>query len=60
MTNEQLMAWAEEQRIAYRAGELSPDQIKLLSDVPGWSWARSESHRKLHIESRGKLGISLL
>jgi G:T-mismatch repair DNA endonuclease (very short patch repair protein) len=33
-----LRSWVVHQRALYKRGQLAPDQIDLLTDIPGWSW----------------------
>jgi hypothetical protein len=37
-TEEQLLAWAAEQRRLYRNGELLEEFVKALEEIPGWTW----------------------
>jgi hypothetical protein len=41
MSEHELAMWADEQRIAYRDGLLSNEQIRMLESLPGWSWEES-------------------
>ena len=38
-----LTRWAAQQRYRYRSGDLSEQQVKLLSDIPGWQWSPGNS-----------------
>ncbi len=33
-----LGTWVKSRRTAYKKGDLSPERIKALEEVPGWSW----------------------
>ena len=37
-TKEEVVAWAKEQRIKFRDGDLHDGYIKLLEEIPGWTW----------------------
>lgn len=39
----QLEVWAAEQRVKYRNGELSPNHIRKIEEIPGWSWQIDET-----------------
>lgn len=41
-TEEQLLAWAAEQRRLYRNGELLEPFVKALEEIPGWTWENPE------------------
>ncbi|WP_131804695.1 DEAD/DEAH box helicase [Mycobacteroides abscessus] len=34
-----LRSWVSRQRREFHAGKLSPDRVKLLESLPGWSWS---------------------
>lgn len=39
MNEEQKLAlWIKEQKLAYKKGTLTKRQIKLLEDLPNWTW----------------------
>lgn len=40
---EELGEWVHEQRLAYKNGILSQDQIKKLQSIPGWVWVEEMS-----------------
>jgi len=37
-TAAELIRWANEQRAAYRRGELNRVRIRKLESIPGWQW----------------------
>ena len=41
-TKQELKNWRNMQRSRYHLGLLTPDEIKKLEALPGWTWKREE------------------
>ncbi|MDA0251679.1 MAG: Helicase associated domain protein [Actinomycetota bacterium] len=60
-----LGGWCSNQRSRYQVGELGPDQIARLDELPGWTWNRNEgrweaglSHMLEYLKEHGDTLIS--
>ncbi len=52
-----LWKWANNQRIAYDSGMLSPAYVNLLSNIPGWEWEKSACRSVKPARMKWDMGI---
>ena len=48
-------SWMSNQRAAYRRGELTPQQIRSLEELPSWEWQKKTNQRELFIRNLQQL-----
>jgi len=51
--------WMSTQRAAYRRGELTPQQIQSLEELPSWEWQKKTNQRELFTQNLTDLSLFL-